>query len=102
MTQATAFSGPRFTGSVEVGASGISVFAVPSDPDVEPGMASVTFDPTPDDAEAIAARIWGRTEIMREMEFMTAQLLLPGLEPTSAIRETMEQYMNKRESVSER
>lgn len=81
MSQAIPFAGPRFAGSVEVGASGISVFAVPSDPNAEPGMAAATIDPTPDQADAIATRIWGWAEVRREMHLMTAQLALPGLEP---------------------
>ena len=84
--EALPFAGLRYTGSVEVGVSGISVFAAPSDPDAEPGMAAVTFDPTPDDAEAIAERIWGWAEVMREMELMAAQLMLPGLDASGAMR----------------
>jgi len=80
------FAGPRYTGSVETGVAGISVFATPSDPNAEPGMAVVTFDPTPDDAEAIATRIWTWATVRREMEMMAAQLMLPGLETQGASR----------------
>lgn len=80
------FTGQRYAGSVEIGASGISVFAAPSDPDAEPGMAAVTIDPTPDEAEAIADRIWGWAEVMREALFMEVQLRLPGLDALGAMR----------------
>lgn len=79
MIQALSFAGPHYTGSVELCVDGITVFAAPSGPDAEPGMAVVTIDPTPDEADAIAARIRGWAEVLREMRSMAAQLKLPGL-----------------------
>lgn len=97
--QVIPFAGSQFTGSVELGARGISVFAVPSDPAAESGMASVTFDPTPEQRRAIATALAIMAE---EMGYEAAQLALPGLEHQAFYAPSKEQSMNKQENASER
>ena len=61
MSHTTSLAGLRCAGSVEMGADGITMSAAPSDPD---------FSAVPD---------WTWAEVMHELEYMAAQLELPGV-----------------------
>lgn len=73
------FAGLCFTGSVETDARGITFCAAPSDPEALPYLATLTIDPTPNEADAIAAQIWGWAEVCPELHYMAEQMTLPGM-----------------------
>lgn len=68
------FAGIAYNGSVDIGPFGIRLFAAPSDPDAQPHMATIEFDPTPEQADAIAAAVIDWAAAVRAQQSAAAQM----------------------------